>query len=64
MRTGKVFSAAILDDYSQTLRELREAGYATYAKRQLSPYLRACVDQFSRDQRTLTERLIEKIRKR
>jgi hypothetical protein len=28
----------------------------------LSPYLRACVDQFSRHQRTLTERLIERIR--
>jgi hypothetical protein len=64
MRTGKVFSAAILEDYSQTLRELREAGYATYAKRQLSPYLRACVDQFSRQQRSLTERLIDRVRRK
>ena len=64
VRTGKVLSATILEDYSRTLDELREVGYGTYAKRQLSPYLRACVDQFSRDQRTLTERLIEKIRKR
>lgn len=62
-RTGKVLSAAILDDYSQTLKEIREVGYGTYARQQLSPYLRACVDQFSRQQRSLTERLIERISK-
>jgi hypothetical protein len=62
-RAGKLFSAAILEDYSHTLNELREAGYITYARRQLSPYLRACVDQFSRQQRSVTERLIERIRK-
>jgi len=63
VRTGKLFSAAILEDYSHTLNELREVGYVTYARRQLSPYLRACVDQFSRQQRSMTERLIERIRK-
>jgi hypothetical protein len=62
-RTGKLFSAAILEDYSHTLNELRKVGYITYARRQLSPYLRACVDQFSRQQRSLTERLIERVRK-
>ena len=62
-RTGKVFSAAILEDYSHTLKELRDVGYVAYARRQLSPYLRACVDQFSRHQRSMTERLIERIRK-
>jgi hypothetical protein len=61
-RAGKLLSAALLDDYSHTLNELREVGYVTYTRRQLSPYLRACVDQFSRHQRTLTERLIERIR--
>ena len=62
-RTGKLFSAAILEDYSHTLKELREVGYVAYARRQLSPYLRACVDQFSRQQRSMTERLIERISK-
>jgi hypothetical protein len=62
-RTRKLLSAVILDDYSRTLHELREVGYGAYAKRQLSPYLRACVAQFSRQQRTLTERLIERTRK-
>src|SRR3982074_1093896 len=56
VRTGKPFSAAILEDYSHTRDALREAGYVTYATRQLSPYLRACVDQFSRQQRSMTER--------
>jgi hypothetical protein len=64
VRTGKLFSAVVLNDYSHTLNELREVGYVTYAKRQLSPYLRACADQFSRQQRSMTERLIERIRKK
>ena len=59
MHAGKLASAAILDHYVQTLSELREAGYLTYAKRQLSPYLRACVDLFSPERRTLTQRLLE-----
>jgi hypothetical protein len=58
--TGKILSAAILDHYSQTLRELREVGYVTYAKRQLSPYLRACMAQFSPQKRTLTQRLLHR----
>jgi hypothetical protein len=62
-RTVQVLSAVILEDYSHTLSELREVGYTTYARQQLSPYLRACVDQFSRQQRSLTERLIERVRK-
>jgi hypothetical protein len=61
--TGKLVSAAILDQYSQTLRELRSVGYLAYAKRQLSPYVRACVDQFSPQNRTLTQRLLDKMRK-
>ncbi|HEU4623792.1 MAG TPA: hypothetical protein VFS52_03455 [Steroidobacteraceae bacterium] len=59
--TGKVVAAALLDHYSQTLKDLGEVGYLNYAKRQLSPYLRACVGLFSREQRTLTERLLEKM---
>jgi hypothetical protein len=61
--TGKLLSGAILDYYGQTLSELREVGYLTYAKRQLSPYVRACVEQFSPQRRTLTQRLLEKARR-
>jgi hypothetical protein len=63
MHTGKLLSAAILEDYRHTLSELREVGYAAYAKRQLSPYLRACADLFSPEKRTLTQRLLERKRK-
>ena len=62
-RAGKLLAADILDGYRQTLTELRKAGYLTYARRQLSPYLRACVDQFSQERRTLTQRLLNRVRK-
>jgi len=61
--TGKFFSTAILEHYSQTLQDLREVGYGTYAKRQLSPYLRACVDLFSPQRKTLTQRLLDRARR-
>jgi hypothetical protein len=60
---GKLLSAAILEHYHQTLNELREVGYLTYAKRQLSPYMRACADLFSPQRRTLTQRLLDRVRK-
>jgi hypothetical protein len=62
VRTGRYFYATILEDYRRTLGELRESGYVSYARRQLSPYLRACVEQFSRPQPTITARIVEKIR--
>jgi hypothetical protein len=60
-RTGQVFAAALLDHYRQTLNEMRQVGYLTYARRQMGPYLRACVDQFSPKRQTLTQRLLEKV---
>jgi hypothetical protein len=62
-RAGKLLAADVLDGYSQTLNEIRNVGYLTYAKRQLSPYLCACVDQFSQQRRTLTQRLLGRVRK-
>jgi len=61
-RAGQVAAAALLDHYKQTLRELQQIGYAAYAGRQLRPYLSAAANQFSPGQRTLTERLIERLR--
>ena len=61
--TGRLMAAALLEHYGQTLSELREVGYLTYAKRQLSPYVRACVEQFSPQRRTLTQRLLNKARR-
>ena len=55
-RTGQVFAAALMEHYHQTLSEIRQVGYATYVSRQLRPYLRAAVAQFSPTRRSLTER--------
>ena len=61
--TGKLLSGAILEHYGQTLSELRQVGYLAYAKRQLSPYVRACVEQFSPRRQTLTQTVLEKARR-
>jgi hypothetical protein len=61
-RTGQVLAAALLDHYRQTLGEIREVGFASYAARQFRPYVRAAVQQFSPSRQTLTERLIDKFR--
>jgi len=60
-RTGQIFAAALLDHYNQTLSEIRQVGYLAYADRQLRPYVRAAVDQFSPGRRTLTQRVLEKL---
>ena len=62
VRTGEIVAVAVLDHYSQTLAEMRQTGYATFAARQFRPYLRAAVDQFSPQRRTLTERLLDRFR--
>ena len=60
-RTGQVFAAALLDHYRQTLSEIQQIGYLTYAGRQFRPYIRAAADQFSPKRRTLTQRLLERL---
>jgi hypothetical protein len=59
-RMGKVMATTLLDHYRQTLEELGRVGFGTYAVRQLRPYFRAAANQFSPDQRTLTERWLER----
>jgi hypothetical protein len=63
MRTGHVVAAALLDHYRQTLSEIRQVGYLTYAGRQFRPYVRAAIDQFSPKRRTLTQRLLDKLQR-
>ncbi len=62
-RTGHVVAAGLLDHYKQTLTEIRQVGYLSYAGRQFRPYMRAALDQFSPKRRTLTQRLLEKLRR-
>jgi hypothetical protein len=59
-RTGQIVAAALLDHYRETLSEIRKVGYLEYSARQLRPYFRAAVDQFSPARRTFTERMLRK----
>lgn len=60
-RSGQVLASALLDHYQETLGEIRQTGYLAYAGRQLRPYARAAVAQFSPRRRTLTQRLLDKL---
>jgi hypothetical protein len=59
-RTGQIVATALLDHYRATLDDIRQVGYATYAARQLGPYVRAAVNQFSPERVTLTERFLDR----
>jgi hypothetical protein len=59
-RTGQMVAGALLDDYRQTLGEIRQVGFGSYALRQCRPYVRAAAGQFSPGRRTWTERLIDR----
>jgi hypothetical protein len=63
-RTGQVFGAALLDHYRQTLNDIRQVGFVRYASRQFRPYVRAAIGQFSPTRRTMTQRLVDKWRRR
>lgn len=58
--TGRAVGSTLLDHYTRTLQELRGTGYAAYAARHLSPYVRAVAGQFSPGRRTLTERMLDR----
>lgn len=64
VRTGEIVGVALIDHYSRTLAQIRETGYAAFAARQFRPYVRAAIGQFSPARRTLTERLLERLRSR
>ena len=63
-QTGRIYGGALLDHYTQTLGEIRQVGYGTFVSRQIGPYIRAAAKQFSPTQQTLTQRLIDRIRKK
>jgi hypothetical protein len=60
-RTGRVVATAWLDHYRRTLDEMQRVGYLAYAGRQLQPYARAAVRQFSPARPTLTQRLVHRL---
>jgi hypothetical protein len=57
-RTGQLFAGSVLEHYSNTLRDIRERGYAAYWAEAFRPYLRAAAGQFSPKHRSLTDRLL------
>jgi hypothetical protein len=59
-RTGQIVANGLLEHYRTTLDDIREVGYTTFAARQLGPYVRAAVGQFSPERVTLTERFLER----
>lgn len=61
-RTGQIFGAVLLDHYTQTLNEIQQTGYLNFAARQFRPYARAAVRQFSPETKTLTQRMLGKLR--
>jgi hypothetical protein len=63
-RAGQFFGAALLEHYRDMLTEMQQVGFAAYAGRQLRPYVRAAAQQFSTTNRTLTERLLDKVQRR
>ncbi len=63
-RTGRLLAAALLDDYRRSLDELQRIGYLGYTRRQLTPYFRAAAGHFSPRRRTLTQRLLDGVRRR
>ena len=59
-RTGQLLAGTLLDHYSLTLREIREAGFVAYWSSQFRPYLKGAAAQFSRQRPTLTERFLKR----
>lgn len=56
---GSVISNALLDHYRKTLAEIHRVGYVKYGMRQLRPYVRAALVQFSPGQPTWTAKLFK-----
>jgi hypothetical protein len=58
-RTGSVAAGILLDHYRTTLTTIQKEGYLPYTVRQFRPYLYAAASQFSRQRKSLTERLFK-----
>src|SRR5260370_29840365 len=61
-RTRQLFGAPLLAHYSETLRNIRERGYAAYSADEFRPYLLAAACQFSPTNPSWPDRLIKRPR--
>jgi hypothetical protein len=57
-KTGRVFGHTIFEDYSSSLKDIKQAGYLRYWVSELTPYLRAAANHFSPQQTSFTEQMI------
>jgi hypothetical protein len=62
LRTGQILGTAVLDHYHRTLNEIRQVGYGRFAAQQFQPYVRAAAAQFAPSRRTLTQRMLDKLK--
>jgi hypothetical protein len=62
LRTGQILGSAVLDHYQQTLNQVRRVGYVRFAAQQFQPYVQAAAAQFAPSRKTLTQRMLEKIK--
>ncbi len=60
--TSQLVAGALLDDYRETLAELRNIGFLAYWRRQFRPYLKAAALQFSPGRATLLEKILARRR--
>ena len=59
-RTGRVLGDAVLDHYTEALREIARTGFFEYWAREFRPYLKAAAEQFAPGHETLTERWLKR----
>jgi len=57
-RTGSVLGEAILDHYSEALRDIGETGFLNYWEREFRPYLKGAAEQFSPERLSFTQKLL------
>jgi hypothetical protein len=62
LRTGEILGTAVLDHYQQTLNQVRRVGYVRFAAQQFQPYVQAAAAQFAPSRKTLTQRMLEKLK--
>ena len=64
VRTGQVFATALMQHYRDTMSELKQVGYFTYASHQMRPYVKASIGLFSPQRRTVTDWVVERFARR
>lgn len=60
-KTGELLVKRLLDDYMNSLVQIRRNGYLRFWIAEFTPYVRATSRQFSRDHVSLTEKLLSRV---